>query len=461
MSRRDASIALGITSPKVIARLGSQGELAAETVNPKMRGKVVSRAEVNKILLACWRADFECGKPVSALTYPLDQTIRSILNGQAQGAGYSLSHGLTSLRLRSDEIADLEPECIYLCLKETAARLKVHSDIVRSASRLGYLVAVQGRKGTSPLQFAEDAVENFMRRYAFGSVLAKSLGVDPLKFSSRLIAEGINPVGGPRIDGLLTYLFERRQLKGVDLRQVASKAFLDFNRRGKYKEADAEPTLTIKKIAEELGVRFRDVAKLVRMGLLKRVAAPGVQVQVGMRSYLFYRSRLRNSDLVPIEEVAVKGGDTLHEFTSKYVQTGLIKVIDLGLKRCVSKRDCSKLDELKEHFVTAAEVARETGKGRWTAGNLAAQGKIKAVHHGTGRKLKLYPRRGLREAIAKEQSTFRSGYLREISKAASSSPGDGSVAHGVHSTGQKESAVRSRKRHPFWEGAEIPKIKRT
>jgi TniQ len=408
LSRRDTCLALGLNSHRVIAKLGQQGLLSDTPFNSADRGLVVSRDHVNRLLVGLYRPDRDSTIPVTALTTPIDELIRTGLNVPESVIGYDLIAGLTTFRLHPAMVgrkADAPPG--YVSLSQVARRLCIHKDVVRSATRLGYIKAVPGRRGTSPLIFDREEISKFDDKFVFASSLARALGVDPMKFSTKLFAADIKPVGGPTINGLLVYLFHRSDLAQVHLRVLAAGKSVRFSGVGRFvdlvKMLEAvQPSISISEIAEELSLPYTEVAKIVRAGCLKRVAVPGPEVRVCRKSYAEYQSAFRDQNLIEVSQAAQLSGETLIEFRTNWIDTGFVKVIDLGIRKCVSQDEFLKVKAVREKYVTARQARQATGgmqKARHTLPNLEKRGGIASVRAGSGRKIKLFDRNEAKSAL--------------------------------------------------------------
>lgn len=396
LSRRDASHALGVEAHRVIAQLGKRGLLSEDGFNDKARGAVVSRDHVNKLLRSLYRPLRDRTVPIRALTSPLSSTIVTCQKKPELVLGYDLAAGLTSLRLQASKLrSDESVDSGYLSLSETAARLDVHKDVVRTASRLGLLQAKKGRLGTSPLVFNACEVAKFDAQYAFGSALARSVGVDTMKFSTKLFAAGLRPVAGPPINGLQQYLFDRSKLARVDLKLVAVGPSMSFSEVTRLVEFSKRlragwPSISLLEIAADLSLTHADVCQIERSGWLKRVVTPGCEVRVCEKSYRYFVEKFNDPNLIEISAAAVLAGQTLEQFRSEWIDTEFLKVTDFGVRQCVERAGLLKKFELRKQYITAREAARLTNQGRHFLPNLESRGAISAVRVGTGRKIRLF-----------------------------------------------------------------------
>jgi len=410
LNRRDTGLALGLNSHRVIARLGQQGLLSDTPFDSADRGLVVSRDYVNRLLIRLYRADRNPILPITALTTPIDELIRTGLDAPESVIGYDLIAGLTTFRLypaKIDRKTDVPPG--YVSLSQVARRLNIHTDVVRSAARLGYIKPVPGRRGTSPLIFDYEEISRFDQNFVFASSLARALGVDPMKFSTKLFAADIAPVGGPTTNGLLVYLFHRSDLAEINLRALAAGKSVRFSGVGRFVDLakafeTEQPSISILEISEELSLPYADVAKIVRAGCLKRVALPGPEIRICRKSYAEYQSAFLDYDLIEVNQAAQLAGETLIEFRTNWIDTRLVKVIDLGIRKCVSQDEFLKIKTAREKYVTARE-ARYTAVGpqmaRHTLPNLEKRGAVASVRVGSGRKIKLFDRNEVEIALGK------------------------------------------------------------
>ncbi|MDX8123106.1 TniQ family protein [Janthinobacterium sp. GMG2] len=398
LNRRDACHALGLNSHRVIARLGYLGLLSDAPFNAEDRGLVVSRAHINRLLIDLYRPERDAIMPVRALTRPLDELIQTGLNLPASVIGYSLSAGLTTFRLHVP-LVDRQHNIPsgFISLSQAAKMLGVHKDVVRSASRLGHIKAVPGRRGTSPLIFERDEISNFDAMFVFASSIARAMGIEPMKFSTKLFAADVKPVAGPTINGLLMYLFDRNDLAHVHLRVLAAGKSVPFSGVTRFvnmaKRLDAaQPSISISEIGEDLSIPHTDVAKIVRSGCLERVVVPGREVRVCQKSYAAYKAKFLDPNIIDIVVAAKMSGETLQEFRSNWIETQLVNVIDLGLRRCIAQDEFIRVQAFRSQYVTARQAVFLTQKGRHTLPNLEVRGAISSIREGGRRKIRLFDR---------------------------------------------------------------------
>lgn len=395
LTRRDACYALGLNSHRVIAQLGKVGLLSEKPFDEKARGAVISRSHVNKLLCELYRSSRDCAAPIRAQTTRLSNLIRASRKEPELVLGYDLATGLNSLRIRDTSDPKDMVEAGYLSLSQVAALLSVHKDVVRTASRLGLVAAKAGRRGTSPLVFDEAEVSRFNKQFVFASSLARSIGAEPMKFSTKLFAAGVKPVAGPTINGLQLYLFARKDLTLINLQVVAEghaapfTAVTDFVDLSKSLEA-AQPSLSIKEIGADLSLAHTEVSKIVRSGCLKRVVVPGREVRVCKKSYASFATQFNDANLIEFSAAAALTGETLDQFRSNWIDTKLLTVIEFGIKRCVAHDELIEKRAFRMRYLTAREAVGLTKKGRHLLPNLESRGEISSIREGTGRKVRLF-----------------------------------------------------------------------
>lgn len=395
LTRLDASYALGLNSHRVIAQLGKGGLLSEKAFDEKARGAVISRNHVNLLLCELYRSSRDSAVPIRAQTTRLSNLIRAGRKEPDLVMGYDLAAGLNSLRIRATCDPKDMVEAGYLSLSKVAALLSVHKDVVRTASRLGLVAAKEGRRGTSPMVFDESEVIRFNKQFVFASALARSIGAEPMKFSTKLFAAGVKPVAGPAINGLQLYLFARKDLTVINLQVVAYGQaapftavtnFVDFS-----KSLDAaQPSLSIKEIGADLSLPHTDVSKIVRSGCLKRVVVPGREVRVCKTSYASFAAKFSDANLIEFSAAAVLTGETLDQFKSNWIDTKLLTVTEFGIKRCIAHNELMEKLAFRTRYLTAREAVSLTKKGRHLLPNLESRGEISSIREGTGRKIRLF-----------------------------------------------------------------------
>ncbi len=326
----------------------------------------------------------------------------SILCGEHESAGYDVVEGLKTLRLKKkehDQQSDSEEASEWLDTNQVAEKLGTYSEAVRFLRIKGWIEFrdrdLQGKKRF--IAYRKDVIE-FHQAYVLGGTIASQLGMNPTNLSEKLMALGVQPVAGPKLDGLLVYLFRRADIENVDLEslRIMEKYPTNAGRKGKEKECADEKCPKVEMSADAaaavLGVRPTDIHSLIRKGLIERVPKLNREIIVSVSSVLSLQKQLHREDLLSIEAAAKRLGLSPRMLEGRWVKNGVLCPLDLGVCRKIAVKELENLEALLGEYVTAAEGGRLLNMHRSYLPNLERRGAIQSKMIGTGQGVRLYAR---------------------------------------------------------------------
>lgn len=179
-------------------------------------------------------------------------------------------------------------------------------------------------------------------------------------------------------------------------------------RAGRKRKADhqrdaQQDGIATAEVAELLGISTQQVAVLLRRGILKRTEQIYRPARVERASYWKLARTLQRNDLLSIDAAAELLGVGVPWFRSNWVITGIIKVIDLGIWRFVTRDDVETVRQLRSRYFTATEAGRVLGMHRTHMLNLEKQELVQPLRFGKNKQLRLFERDAVRELVRQQQ----------------------------------------------------------
>lgn len=288
------------------------------------------------------------------------------------------------------------------------SRWQVHPEVIRSLIAAKWL---PGRNRTvkrcRKMMVSLAEASTFEQQFALVGTLAREWGVNATNLAEKLKSLSIKAIGGPGIDRVLTSLFKRADVAGVNaemLQTITQYPTRTGRKRKADHQRDAQPEgIATAEVAELLGISTQQVAVLLRRGVLKRTAQIYRPARVERDSYWKLARALQRDDLLSIDAAAEFLGVGVPWFRSNWVITGIIKVIDLGIWRFVTREDVETVRQLRGRYFTATEAGRMLGMHRTHMLNLEKQGLVQPLRFGKNKQLRLYERDAVRELVRQQQ----------------------------------------------------------
>jgi hypothetical protein len=400
ISRRDAGLALGISS--IQFRRFQKTSLLDFPNGDKPRRGQVSLAAANKLLFSLQTA---IGDETDSVGRGQNRSIAfmaaSILCGEHESAGYDVVEGLNTLRLKQKEHgqqSDSEEASEWMDTYQVAEKLGTYSEAVRFLRIKGWIEFRDRDLQRKKRYIARrQVVDQFHQSYVLGGTIATQLGMNPTNLSEKLMALGVQPVAGPKLDGLLVYLFRRADIENVDLESLRFMEKYPTNAGRKRKEMECADDKCPKvemsaDAAAVLGVSPTDIHSLIRKGLIERVPKLNREIIVSVKSVRRLGRQLSREDLIPIEGVAKRLGLSPRMLESRWVKNGVLSPLDLGVCRKIAVKELENLEALLGEYVTASEGGRILNMHRSHLPNLERSGAIQSKTIGIGQGVRLYAR---------------------------------------------------------------------
>lgn len=410
VTRSEAELAMGISSAQFRKFLKTTLLDFPNGEQPR-RGQV-SLAAVNKLLFALHAVRGDAADSVGrAPTCSIASMAASVLSGECESAGYDVAEGLNTLRLtrqvhgkqlESDEMAE------WLDTSQVAEKLGTYTEAVRFLRIKGW-IAFRDRdlRGQKRCIASRQSVDQFSRAYVLGGEIASQLGINPTNLSEKLMALGVQPVAGPKIDGLLVYLFRRIDIEQIDLETLRHMEKYPTKTGRKRKSGECAGNggegpmveITADAAAAELEIRPCDVHTLIRQGFLERVSKVSREIYVSGKSVRSLKRQLHRKDFVSVEDAARRLSLSPGMLESRWIKSGVLHPLDLGLWRKIATSELEKLEVLLAEYVTAADAGRMLDMHRSHLPNLERRGIVTSKKIGSGRGVRLYARADLNELM--------------------------------------------------------------
>jgi hypothetical protein len=111
------------------------------------------------------------------------------------------------------------------------------------------------------------------------------------------------------------------------------------------------------------------------------------------------QKKVNNKQNVELDLAIDALGETRQQFWSRWVQTGIVEVIDMGIRQTIRGRDLRYLTALKANYMTACEAGVTLNRGKHLLPNLEERGLINSMRLGKGGKIRLYSRSVVEEIV--------------------------------------------------------------
>lgn len=257
--------------------------------------------------------------------------IGDLLDGTISACCFDRSIGINSLQIQASDLPQREACTEFLLLEDVADLCGVHTECIRFiSSRTPLLRSVEKSGRTAKYRFRKQDVAAFHATYVFAGALAGELKVGRTTLAAKLQSAGLTPVSGPRIDGGLTFLFRREDLKSIDLDAVAHSVDYATNAGRKPDGFVAQdlPGLPLQTAADRLEISLQSCRYLLSKDMLVRVPHLGRGLLVSEQSVADLRA-LYSEPLLTTREAGKRFRQTASQFSATWVHTGQIKKIVL------------------------------------------------------------------------------------------------------------------------------------
>lgn len=405
--RCEAELTLGISAAQ-FKRFEKLGLLEFPDGRPRHRGRV-SLVAINNLLFDMQSENHSSKGEGRGLTTSLASMVAEIMSGRGETGGYDVSTGLRSLKLiskASHEPVDVIHDSGWVNVNQMSEMLDTYPEAIRFLCRKGWIPSASKKFKNNKLMALRNEVEDFNRLYVLGGTLASKLGVNKTNLSEKLMALGLKPVAGPKVDGALVYVFKRDDIEKQDLTGIEQmKGYpTKTGRKGKQAmnpddqvEQDAITSVEAGKI---LGIESYEVLNLIRRGVLARLDRLNRHVFVSKKMVHDLYLKVTSNTFLPIETAAQRLGLSARAFESKWVTSGVLTVHDFGCWRRVGRTELEGLERLLETHLPAKEAGALLSMHRSHLPNMEARGEIDSNTIGDKRKIRFYKRAELDELAA-------------------------------------------------------------
>ena len=302
--------------------------------------------------------------------------VDAVLSGRLPIARFERRIGIAGLQFskleldRFIEAQSLQVES-HIELTRLAKDMGLYYEALLRLARAGHFVANKIRlpSGATALAVAAAEAERIKGEFIFPRELGLRLGKFPSWAARCLVASGVNPMSGPRIDGGQIYVFRRSEVEALDLEMVMSiKLPRSWHKKKPARVSDqvARTYLTTGEVAKRLGTSAQGVLRLQRQGFLsgtKRKLRSVVQATFEIEQVEQYLEKFqRNPALVTVEQAASRLGLSGAEFFFGWIRSGRLARIKSGLDEYVGKADLERAERDWKDSLSVRDAAKLLGK---------------------------------------------------------------------------------------------------
>ncbi|MRX08145.1 hypothetical protein GJ697_09900 [Pseudoduganella sp. FT25W] len=407
LSSRDASIVLGV-SEEILSVLCASDFLKFVKYSSVSRRDTplegICQNSCDVVLRKFWRNDVP--QSIKRRTRPPIMSFKDfashLMKSPKDCGGYDLYSGLSSLRMlgpslkpvltSGNEIARAD----FLTIKATADVLHIEIYLARNLIAKGWLTTIIDPHNPPAKLVAKSSVVKFNDWYICSTRLAKENGFKPsADFTRRLRNLGISPEGGPDVDGTKVYILRRSELLNIDFHKKNTQE--DISQSPRLCESAVidcgfqHDSISMSDAAKILSITLYKIKKLVNSGYLCRVESGSIEVRILRSSFDAFLRKWTRKGYVELSRAASMLNETKVQFIMRWVSTGFVKTLDLGLRECVRYDAVRRVRNVKESYILAPDCVRMWKVGRFTLPNLESRGLIKSTRICDG-KIRLYAR---------------------------------------------------------------------
>lgn len=422
LSQRDTMTALGNRETKVPSGFFLHDLLQTAPLTRRQGAGLfqegITRASCDLILRKLWRSpahqteETRARPPVMSF---IDFMIH-LINNPRDCAGYDLAGGLYSLRMNGQRLKPTRLKSVeferteFSTLDATANALGIDKYLVPSLATRGWLKMIIDPVNPPAKMICNASIKKFNSNYICSPKLARDHNLRPsAHFTRRLKSFGIVPVGGPGVDGAKVYVLQRRDLDGIDFQRsrpgiimISGARLCDSRDAGIQSRIEA---ISMSEAARVLSITVPEAKVLVNRGFLQKVESPSIDVMILAGSFRSFLKKWNDKKLVELDSAAALLSETKMQFVMRWVATGIVKTVDLGLRICVHSVDISWLQGIKQRFILAPDCAKLWRIGRFALPNMEVRGLISSTRMGDGGKARLYLREDVERLLGPQPYT--------------------------------------------------------
>jgi hypothetical protein len=271
-----------------------------------------------------------------------------------------------------------EGERCHVSCKEAARILGTTETIVWGLVKAKHLKTsfkmVDGHKRNT---FEKASIEHFKRNYMLSRVIADRFDVARQSISQRLRTLKIYPISGPSINGAITNVFKISDLSHLTKPKVHAAKICSVKSIGLARtKIDEKDYFTMKSAAKYLDIGMRAVTKLTQGGVLNRVDLPHRNVLIERKSVYKLIKKINDPKYFRLQDIRDKSALSPTVFWHYFINTGIVKIVQLFSWQLVHERCVRKLDALLLQYVTETEGNKMLGKGSGTLTSLRKTGEV-------------------------------------------------------------------------------------
>lgn len=270
----------------------------------------------------------------------------------------------------------------FLTIPDVAELLMVHSEIVRSIQKSGYL-KFERHVFAGSLKYVTTRmlVEDFSKSYVLVGTLANKIDVNATDLTAKLGALGIHPVATPKNSSLKTCLFSASDVQGVtkDAVLAIQKCTTNAGRKPSGSLQKCAPTtknVSIMDAAKQLDLSLQKVKTLLGKEHLVRAieSKPGTFItKTSLKALIQARD---NDQYISVEDAATSLNTSVANLKREWISLGMVEYKDFTYWERVKKSDIQRILEIKSEYVNAADAGKMLGMHRTHVRNLAKQNLI-------------------------------------------------------------------------------------
>ncbi|WP_223789930.1 TniQ family protein [Marinicella meishanensis] len=308
------------------------------------------------------------------------ETIKQIANKKINFQAMNNREGILSAYV---EKVLIKVNSKFLRINDVADLCQVHYENIRFAIHAGVIKKVDPKKTKGNTIFIDEKVAKaFNKSYVFAGVLAKQHGLNHTNISEKIMSLGIRPISGPDIDGGLTYVFNRKDIRQINFKDLANLS--DYETRTGRKTGDREKvectdSVSIIQVSEKLNISNSKVLGLLSTGTLKELKNTKRELRITKKSLNHILEVLNSKETVEISQASKVTGESIQAFYKRWINTDYVRLIDVGFMKFISKDDLNRIKKFKSEFITSEEGGKLTNTNRTFLPNQERLGKIKAA----------------------------------------------------------------------------------
>jgi TniQ protein len=308
--------------------------------------------------------------------------LKEILDGKVETMGYQNTLGLESLvigELPTHFWSEGDLNAKTYTIKQAAEYLGCKTHHVSGIIQNDLIKSFRKKGNTSSKLIYETELQSFQIKYIFSSTLAKKANIAANSLTRVLSNNGLLPVIRAGIDAGNATVFLLKDFDNIDIQKLCKTGLAKGINGGKKANKRIHlSVVTTAQAAFELDISVQKVIALTRKGILKKTKTKQAS-GVSRKSLNQLISYCFTDDFIEHQAVLDNLKMTRNQLYKIYLQTGLIKLFDLGFMVLVKKNDYEFVKEHQLQYIASTEGADYLGISRHKFRNLVKDEKILPV----------------------------------------------------------------------------------